>query len=294
MKKILVICRKSSNENIFFSRIKDQNPELEISMVTYPEVAIYAENDQTYVEIMDGHVDLASFDLVFFKTVTKYPDMAAAISSYLDNRGVKYIDTAAKYSMTSSKLYQYVFLANNGVFVPPSIYVARGKMDGFYSELADKLKLPFVLKDTHGYKGKFNFVVNNESEFKNILSQAKNANIDLIAQGYIENDGDYRVLVFGEKVYLVILRQGSRGSHLNNISTGGKYKQLEVSDLPAGVIDTSIKAAKVLDRQVAGVDMVMDKITNKWFCFEVNDGPQISSGAFVEEKAKLFGEFLKD
>ena len=40
--------------------------------------------------------------------------------------------------------------------------------------------------------------------------------------------------------------------------------------------------------------MVLDKNSGKWFCFEVNENPQLYTGALVEEKTKHLAEFFDE
>ena len=292
MKKVLYVSRVAKDNLDFIEAMQNNKPELEIVLGIYSNMAIYIENDQSYIELIDSHSDIASFDLVFFKTLYKSSDMASAIANYLDKKGVKYIDQATKYSQISSKLYQYVVLSSSGVNVPASIFIHPDKISECFQLFKEKLKLPFILKDIHGLKGRDNYLIKSEEKFSEVVKE--NKNISFIAQEYIENDGDYRVLVFGEKVQLVIHRFSNSDSHINNTSSGGQFSKVDISEFPIEVQEASVLSAKVLGRQVAGVDMVLDKNRDKWFCFEVNENPQMYTGALVEEKTKLFSDFLEE
>jgi len=50
----------------------------------------------------------------------------------------------------------------------------------------------------------------------------------------------------------------------------------------------------LLKREVAGVDVVQDKQTGLWYCLEVNDSPQLTTGAYVDEKQAAFAKFIED
>jgi len=64
--------------------------------------------------------------------------------------------------------------------------------------------------------------------------------------------------------------------------------------IPGEVHGSSILAADILQFDIAGVDMVQDKETGSWYCLEVNNSPQLASGAFVDEKRAAIAEFLKE
>jgi D-alanine-D-alanine ligase-like ATP-grasp enzyme len=63
------------------------------------------------------------------------------------------------------------------------------------------------------------------------------------------------------------------------------------------MISLSQKAADVMRRQVAGVDILQekstDKATGKWYILEVNSSPQLLTKKFSDEKATAMGQYLK-
>ncbi len=178
--------------------------------------------------------------------------------------------------------------------MPPSIFIPRTRLKDSYNLIEETFGTPFILKDIHGYKGKLNYLINDHASFDKALVEADELEAELVAQQNIDNDGDYRLLVFGNKVYMVIYRSRADSStHLNNIYRWS-FKMLSSDDLPDEVVKEALVSARALDRQVAGVDMVKDTKDNKWYCLELNEGPQISSGALIEEKQAAFAEFLED
>jgi D-alanine-D-alanine ligase-like ATP-grasp enzyme len=65
-----------------------------------------------------------------------------------------------------------------------------------------------------------------------------------------------------------------------------------VSDLSEVAIQMSLKAASVLRREIAGVDVMFEDVTNKPYILEVNASPQVGSGAFTEEKLEVYKNFF--
>jgi glutathione synthase/RimK-type ligase-like ATP-grasp enzyme len=82
-------------------------------------------------------------------------------------------------------------------------------------------------------------------------------------------------------------------THLNNTSQGAPAKIVSLETIPPELRRASTKAAKILEREIAGVDILQDKNTGLWYCLEVNDGPQLASGSFIKEKNVAFAEFLQ-
>ncbi len=91
----------------------------------------------------------------------------------------------------------------------------------------------------------------------------------------------------GDAVPMVIKRIATEGTHLNNVSQGGKAVVVPVTSLPEVVVDMSTKAAAFFGRQVAGVDMVQSLDDGRYYCFEVNRSPQIDHASFESERGGL-------
>jgi len=290
---LLMSAKITPSVSAFVKGVISASDNLEITHTTYDDVQFCFGLQGTRITLRSTGDDIASFDIVHFKT-SRQRDVTAAMARYLKVRGVKVADESSLHYADSSKLYQYVILADNDIPIPDSMFVMPVHLAESYEAFVDYLGLPFVLKGIHASKGDHNYLVRNRAGFTAACQQIMTAGAFAIAQRFIDNDGDYRVLVLGRRIMLVVHRSRvSDDTHLNNTSQGGSAKLLDVSELPTYVQTTSITASKVLDLGVAGVDMVQELGTGKWYCFEVNDGPQIASGAFVPEKQQAFARYIE-
>ena len=147
-----------------------------------------------------------------------------------------------------------------------------------------------VVKDKHGGHGNDNYFVQDSAELATIL--AKNPQIRFIAQEFIPNDRDYRILLAGSQA-LIIERRGQAGSHLNNTSQGGTATLIDPDDFPAELVEAARAYATWCQYEIAGVDVVMNVETGKYYFLEINSQPQIVTGAFVPEKQQLIGQYLR-
>lgn len=84
----------------------------------------------------------------------------------------------------------------------------------------------------------------------------------------------------------------SGDSHINNTSKGGVAKEVDPTSLPRHVIDESAQLARLLRREVTGVDMIQDNQTGKFYLLEVNNMPQLATGSYVIEKMRMLDEYL--
>jgi len=221
-------------------------------------------------------------------------DVAAATARYLEKRRVVFIDEAIKHFPSTSKLYQYMLLEHSGMQVPASVFLMPGVMIQSFQSIVDRLGLPFVLKDIHGNKGEYNYVVKDKKSFTAACQETAEAGVQCVAQAFVPNTCDYRVLVLGKKIALVIKRsRRDDTTHLNNTSQGAQAEVVPINTLPPELQKACLESAQLVERQVAGVDVVQDKNTGMWYCLEVNDGPQLASGSFVDEKHRAIAAYLE-
>ncbi len=233
--------------------------------------------------------------MVYFRTshVFGHPDVSAAIAQYLSARGVDFIDRSVARRADPEKLYQYVVMADNNIPIPETIFMLPGRLAWAYEKLVAELGLPFVLKDIEGRRGKNNFLIATKAEFDRALRQAADFEVWLLAQKYIPNDSIYRLITLGGQVGLAIKRGKDKdSSHLYSVSRGSQTDLISIDDLPSQLINLAPMAAKLLGLQIAGVDLVQDKITKLWYCLEVNKAPQLYSGSFVSEKEAAVAKYL--
>jgi glutathione synthase/RimK-type ligase-like ATP-grasp enzyme len=293
--RVLMLTTKYNEDNKKFAdAIERGNKKLKVTYITYDDLCFLIEGPDSRIIIKKTNQDIAGFDLVFFKSGSKYMDVVAAMASYLDKSSVPYIPRAVRHFPGTSKLYQYFALRDSGLAIPRSLYMMQPGLKNSYGLLKDYLGLPFILKDNHGRKGMHNYLINDKKGFDQASNLAAQEEKQLIGQKFIPNIEDYRVLVFGTKIGLVIRRTRLEGkSHLNNTSQGATSAVVPLRLLPPSVQKACVNAAKLLERQVAGVDIVQDKVTGLWYCLEVNNGPQLATGSSTEEKTAAFTAYLE-
>jgi len=291
--KLLIVSAKVTPSVAKFSKkVEAFGKNLEVHHTDYSDFVIRFTDGVMSVRLQSTGEDLAMYDIVHFKT-SETRDITASLAHYCINNGTKILDPIIQHFPTTSKLYEYTILANNGIRIPDSVFVTARALKGHYRTIAQDLGVPFVLKGIHVSKGEHNYLIKDEKSFTKALKQADDEQVYLIGQKFIPNESDYRVLIFGQAIELVIERiKAGKDTHLNNTSKGGSAILHEVTDLPSDVRYDSLRAAALLGRDVAGVDMMQGSEDGLWYCLEVNDGPQIASGAYVEEKEKAFAQFI--
>ena len=92
-------------------------------------------------------------------------------------------------------------------------------------------------------------------------------------QPFIENSGDYRIWVLDREVLGVTQRIGKKGSHVNNVSQGGRMVKVDDQNVIEGLSNISLKVFDYFDLKMCGIDVIFDKNDQTFKFLEVNSVP---------------------
>ncbi len=302
MKNILILCRRDDREaydtrkSMLDGMAKVQSSATYFGMDYEDLIFLYDGTELHVTDSVSGR-DVADFDAIFLIGWFKYKaldDVARAVAHYAKHHNVPFANSEAYDGRSFTKLSQCVIAALNGVPVTPFIFcMDKDKLEKAVIE--QQRNKPFIVKALAASRGNLNYLVHDENELHGIFVQPSDDKmLNFIVQDYIPNDGDYRILVMGDAVRLVIHRQAQAGSHLNNTSKGGSATVVPVESLPEHIIDASIAMARLLKREVTGVDMIRHNETGEYYFLEANNMPQLSTGSNVDKKLTVLNEYLTD
>lgn len=251
------------------------------------------DGKMTIIESLTGR-DLTSFDLVYFELWYKAPQQALAAAKYLDRAGVPHFSKELSLQLPITKVGELAVLADNGIPLPDSfISNSRGIKKQFKTN--PPFPFPIIVKAADGYGGKNNYLVPTYARLKEIL--AENKGMQFVVQEFVPNDRDYRCLVLGGEIKLVLqrMRSSESQSHLNNTSAGAEGIVVPLSDISEKAQAAVLKSASVLNRsQFAGVDLMINKETGEPYILEVNQTPQIEIGAEVDKKMDALLTYIEE
>lgn len=295
--RVLVLVNGGSDVIKSFYREAEQRQEGKIvfDVRRYKDLLIRVEAGNVSATFIQDGVDVRSFDLVYFKTRIKNAELAAIVANVAKHENIAFLDKAASKQPTDTKMHQGTLLALCGITVPKTIHMDALQWENHYKILEGELGLPFIFKDNNGKKGRSNFLINNEADYQKALKDVDEQKLQMIAQRYIPNRGYYRVVVLGRRMALAMFRPVDQGvSHLYKKNRDGLPEYVEETELSSEAIRLAVQATDLLDLDVAGVDLLEDKDTGLWYCLEVNNSPQLVSGAFVTEKMNALTKFFRE
>jgi glutathione synthase/RimK-type ligase-like ATP-grasp enzyme len=234
-------------------------------------------------------VGLEEYDLILVRGLyfRNYMDILKTVSIYAKLHKVPIANDYSSYR-SGSKLDQAVTFYCKNVSSPSTVVVTPRVLDMPESDIG--FTFPCIMKSTLGAHGSDNYLVHTLQEVREL--QQANGSLRFILQEFVPNDGDYRLLVIGGNM-LAIKRTSKPGSHLNNTSQGGSASLTPLHEIPEPVQATAKALARDMGILTAGVDVLQDSKTGKYYVLEVNSQPQLVTGAFLDEKVVVFRQFLE-
>lgn len=295
-KVVVLTSRIDQPTNDFFATVAEVGAlNIEIAKYRLLDYSI-SKDGQARITLPDGS-DIASAQAVYFKAHTLYPEHAGAVARYLQYRHVNFIDKNVAHFISRSKLSEYFILATSGISVPAMKVYSNGMEGVKYDELVNCFEQKkLILKDAFADRGKDNFVISDQKSFDEAVVRLDGKRT-IIAQEFIENDGYTRILMAGDDVAMVVERtpvphRDPLKAHLNKPSGSSNARELKSGEYGADVVALARKATLALDRTIAGVDLIQDKVTKRWYVLEANYNPEMTGGVNIAKKAKAVAKLL--
>lgn len=296
MKKILVLTSAEEESQqkaieLFCDEIGSRlGPDVQVDGRHYNQLAFSITNHDFSIEEQVNGLPLQAYDLVFFKSYVRYWEPACAVADFLKSKNIKFACSELLGNIATTKLTQYARLAVSGLPIPDTYFEHSSVLAQRWPLLSGRFGEQFIVKAIDARGGDANYLVKNPEEFAQVF--ADNPGREFVCQRFIPNQYDIRALVANRKLKLLLKRQrDSGGGHLNNTSQGAKGSLMQLSELEPAVVDLVERAAALFNREFAGVDLMFGP-DNKPVILEVNASPQISTGAFINDKLDAYAEGL--
>lgn len=272
-----------------FARAITRRGEIEVAYCSVREL-IFVLADATLQILLKGQDIAKSFDVLMLRNMHKYTDYARSLQLYASHNGLRVINEQDLMHPVYGKVSQGFLFALNGIPTPDFVSSPSNAALTDYLQTAT-LSYPLIVKHNEGIKGLYNYLVKDKPTLREVLGNDKQG---FVVQPYIENEGELRILTFGQhKEPLIFKKQAGTSSHLNNTSRGGKAILVEASDLDPEVLAVAKKAARATGRDIGGVDVLLGKDGSR-YVLEVNHTAALASGAFLNEKQAALGAYLQE
>jgi glutathione synthase/RimK-type ligase-like ATP-grasp enzyme len=239
----------------------------------------------------DDYPRISEFDALFIRETTAVNHHTYRFSRRAQAEGLAVIDDPDSILRCANKVYLAEVLKGARIPIPRTEIIQRGQR-----KLAlGRLGLPCVLKIPDSSFSQGVAKASTEAEYMELTDRMLEASDLVIGQEYSPTEFDWRVGVLaGEPLYVCkyFMARGhwqiyNWASHRPS-ETWGQYETFAVADAPPNVVQTAVKAARLMGEGLYGVDV--KEIDGKAVVIEINDNPSIETG--VEDK--ILGPALYD
>jgi glutathione synthase/RimK-type ligase-like ATP-grasp enzyme len=233
----------------------------------------------TAVDVVTGK-RLQDYDGVYINGYLQAYEVAVTVATTCDALGIGYVNRELHQAPSLSKLSMYAKLIGAGVRVPRTL---AGSVTAVLvaEEVIDGWRYPAILKRADADRGIDNFKVENAAAVREILADRERTEIWLL-QDFIDNDGFYLVSYYNATPVFSIFRSlgkrpdnNQRKAHMYKPKGGANASLIELTALPASLIDEANRAMEAMNRQIGSVDCIYDQKTGKTYILEVNYNPQL-------------------
>jgi len=229
-----------------------------LSSTEFPQIKKRSNLVRAIESLSFGTFDLSSFDVLFLRHKYKKQQKisedthktAREYSFHLSERGVFVLNDPKYLPFSSSKIatigLEKSILAHK--------QLVSSKFDKLYSFCENDLKFNGVLKPVSGSGGGDIFFIekkNLANTLKNLLEKGQ-----VVAQSFIPNHGDKRILVLDGEPVGWYMRVASESGGLNNIHAGGRAVKCDLDERDIKILKTVKHRLKKYGMYFVGVDIL--------------------------------------
>lgn len=249
-----------------------------------------SDSENGYDRVYDGSGDSAeriiakSFDAILPRIHSDVNFGVPLVRHFNQNLGIFSTQSASGIRAASNKFETHQKLSIAGVKTPRTIFSKSPKHIKF---LIEKIGgLPGILKTTKGSLGLGVMILKDVEQTNSTMEALYHNQIETILQAFVDGKSkDIRAIVAGDEVIAAMERTGKKGDFRANVSRGGTGVKIELSDADK---DLCIRAAKSINLDVCGVDLIKDANGNS-FIIEINAafGMQIQKITGIDVAGKI-------
>jgi len=213
------------------------------------------------------------------------------VRHFNQNLGIYSTQSASGIRAASNKFETHQKLSIAGIKTPKTIFAKSPKHIKF---LIEKIgNLPAIAKTVKGSLGLGVMILKDVEQTNSTMEALYHNQVETLLQAFVDSKAsDIRAIVCGDTVIASMQRTGKKGDFRANVSRGGSGVKIELSEADKQLC---IKAAKSINLEVAGVDLIKDAQGNS-FIIEINAafGMQIQDITGIDVAGKIIEHIEKN
>lgn len=226
------------------------------------------ELDKVGPRIFYKEAYLDNIDAIIPRIGTSVTFYGTAVVRQFETMNVFTVVSSDGLSRSRDKLRSLQILSMKGIRIPKTVFTNYPKnVEHIISSVGGA---PVVLKLLEGTQGLGVVLAESKNAATSVLEAFNGLKARVIVQEFVKESkgADIRAFVVGDKVVGAMKRQGKEGEFRSNLHRGGSSTIIQLTEKEEKM---AVRAAKVLDLGVAGVDMLQSE--NGPLIIEVNSSP---------------------
>ncbi len=230
-------------------------------------------------------------DAVIPRIGATYTFYGAAVVRQFEMADIFTLNDSQSISRSRDKLRALQLLSRAGVDLPTTSFAhSTQDIDGLLDVVGGP---PVVVKVLEGTQGLGVVLAETKKAAESVIAAFRQLDANILVQEFIKEakGADIRALVVGGKVVAAMKRQAPPGEFRSNLHRGG---HAEAVKLTPGERATAVRAAKTVELNVAGVDMIRSE--SGPMVLEVNSSPGLEGieGVTGIDIADAIIEYIED
>lgn len=268
------------------------------------EAALHRGHDVTVVDYLRCYMgitarqpkvwyrgDEVSPDAVIPRIGATYTFYGAAVVRQFEMAGIFTLNDSQAIARSRDKLRSMQLLSRAGVGLPTTGFAhSTQDIDGLLEVVGGP---PVVVKLLEGTQGLGVVLAETRKAAESVISAFRQLDANILVQEFIKEakGEDIRALVIGGKVVAAMKRHAPPGEFRSNLHRGGRAEAIKLSRAERA---TAVRAARTMELNVAGVDMIQSE--SGPMVLEVNSSPGLEGieAASGVDIADAVVEFIED
>ncbi len=251
---LLRINKPSSNPDAPAHRLIEAGRTLGHEMIELSEPDITIQEVNNHIHILHQGQPLPLLDVIINRPgYICEPSLHAVTTEALRRAGYRLVNGGPLVSSTKNKLSQRLLMAEAKIATP---HFAICRTPERALEAARVIGFPLIIKVAFGTHGKGVFFAENVETFLPIVDylSVRDGNPVIVEEFIKEADRkDLRAFVVGDQIVAAMERVAKDGDVRANAAIGGVGQHVELS---SDEKELAIRAAKVFDLEIAGIDIL--------------------------------------
>lgn len=221
---------------------------------------------------------LAEFDALFIRATTSIDNFTYRFARRAEQEGMPVIDDTQSMIRCTNKVYLKEILERAGIDIPATEIIDEKSDIG---AVFDRLGAPVVLKSPDGSFGANMTKAKTLAELETAAAKMLDDTALAICQAFMPTDYDWRIGVLGGEALYACQYQMARG-HWQIIRRDddgkmheGGFKTFPLDEVPPLVLDTAVRAARLIGDGLYGVDLKVSG--DRVVVIEINDNPSLET-----------------